>query len=51
VGNQLAVLVDNILDPGSYEINWNASSLPSGVYFYKLSAANFSATKKLMLIK
>jgi len=36
---------------GSYEINFDASKLSSGTYFYTLQAGNFSQTKKLILIK
>jgi hypothetical protein len=43
--------------PGSYEVTWNASNYPSGVYFYKLVIGDnsnnegFSTTKKMVLIK
>jgi hypothetical protein len=36
---------------GTYKINFNASALSSGVYFYKLQAGNFTETKKLILLK
>jgi len=51
LGREVARLINQELKPGSYEINWNAGDFPSGVYFYKLSAGNFSQTKKLILIK
>jgi hypothetical protein len=38
-------------EAGIAEINWNASTNASGIYFYKLNAGNFSATKKMVLIK
>ncbi len=36
---------------GKYDVDFNASGLPSGVYFYKLSAGNFIQTKKMILLK
>ncbi len=51
LGNELATLVDEFKPAGSYEVEFNASHLPSGVYFYKLSAGNFSDVKKLILLK
>jgi hypothetical protein len=38
-------------NPGTYEVDWNGSNYPSGVYFYKLTAAEFTNTKKLILLK
>ncbi|MCW8960700.1 MAG: T9SS type A sorting domain-containing protein, partial [Ignavibacteriaceae bacterium] len=35
----------------SYEVEWNASELPSGVYFYQLRAGSFVETKKMILMK
>jgi N-acetylneuraminic acid mutarotase len=51
LGREIAVLVNEKLNPGTYKAEWNASSFPSGVYFYRLSAADFSQTKKMVLIK
>ncbi len=39
------------LSTGEYEIEFNAEGLPSGVYFYRLTAGSYSSTKKLMLLK
>jgi len=36
---------------GTYELTWNAASLPSGIYFYQLKAGNFIETKKMILLK
>jgi hypothetical protein len=44
-------LVNEQLKPGTYETNWNSLNFPSGVYFYKLTAGDFSVTKKMILIK
>lgn len=51
LGNVVQKLVNENLDAGNYEINFNASGLASGVYFYQIKAGNFSATKKLILMK
>jgi hypothetical protein len=51
LGREAATLVNEQLKPGSYEVEWNASNDPSGVYFYKLISGSFSQTKKLVLIK
>lgn len=39
------------LMPGTYEVEWDASNFPSGVYFYKLTSGNFNKTKRMVLIK
>ena len=51
LGQEVATLVNKEQKTGNYEINFNASNLTSGIYFYKLHAGSFIATKKLMLIK
>jgi hypothetical protein len=51
LGKELETLVNEQLAPGTYETNWNASNYPSGVYFYKLSAGDFSETRKMLLLK
>jgi len=51
LGNEVATLVSGIQQAGKHSVSFNASQLSTGVYFYKLEAENFSATKKLMLIK
>ncbi len=50
-GKQIKVLVDQQLRPGSYEVEFDAGSLPSGVYFYRLSYDGVSAVKKMVLVK
>ncbi len=50
-GRELATLVNETKDAGNYSVQWNASTLSSGVYFYRLQARSFSATKKLILIR
>ncbi|MBE2256121.1 MAG: SBBP repeat-containing protein [Ignavibacteria bacterium] len=50
-GREVAILVNQFLKAGNYEFNFNAKGLSSGIYFYRLSAENFSETKKMILIK
>lgn len=51
LGRQVAALVNEHLRPGTYEINWNASNFPSGVYFYKIISDNLSQTNKMILLR
>jgi predicted GH43/DUF377 family glycosyl hydrolase len=51
LGNEITTLIDEYKPAGRYEIEFNASSLPSGVYFYQLKAREFISTKKMILIR
>ena len=51
LGKHIETLVNETKDAGSYIVEYNASALPSGLYFYKLEAGNFSEVKKMILIK
>jgi hypothetical protein len=51
LGREIALIVNSELKAGIYKAEFNASHLPSGVYFYRLSAGNFSQTKRMVLIK
>jgi len=51
IGNEVAILVDEQQVPGYYSINFNATSLSTGVYFYQLKSGDFVSTKKLILMK
>lgn len=51
LGREVEKIVDENLIAGSYSVDWNAASYPSGVYFYKLKAGEFVQTKKMVLIK
>lgn len=51
LGTELASLVNENKEAGSYSVEFNASNLPSGIYVYKLTAGNFVSTKKLLLLK
>jgi hypothetical protein len=50
-GREITTLVNEQLNPGTYEVTFDGSNLPSGIYFYKLTAGDFTDTKKLVLIK
>ncbi|NOS83523.1 MAG: T9SS type A sorting domain-containing protein, partial [Ignavibacteria bacterium] len=45
------ILVDQNLKPGKYSVNFNASNLASGIYFYRLQTKEYNKTKKLVLVK
>lgn len=55
LGREITTLVSELVRSGQYQVSYNASDLPSGVYFYRLTVTNenttWSATRKLMLIK
>ncbi|MCL5267086.1 MAG: T9SS type A sorting domain-containing protein [Bacteroidetes bacterium] len=51
LGREVATLVNEVKQGGSYEVKFDAGNLPSGVYFYRLTAGSFVQTKKLMLIR
>ena len=56
LGREVAVLVNEQLRPGTYEVDWDASSFPSGVYYYKLLTETsqryvFTESKKMVLLK
>jgi hypothetical protein len=51
LGEEVAVLVDGIVQAGFYEVTFDASSLPSGAYFYRLQSDNLNQVKKMLLMK
>ncbi len=51
LGQEIATLVNEDLATGNYNVNFNASNLTSGIYFYTVTSNNFVATKKMMLVK
>ena len=51
LGKEVATLVKEERSAGSYEVEFDASSLPSGVYFYQLKAGSFIKTNKMILLK
>lgn len=51
LGQEVATLVNEQMNAGSYNVDFDASSLSSGIYFYSIQAGQFNVTKKMMLIK
>lgn len=51
LGKEVTTLVNDQLKPGTYVTNWNASGEATGVYFYELTAGDYSETKKMILLK
>jgi len=51
LGSEVAALVNEEEPVGTYELNWNAANLPSGVYFYQVRASNYTETKKMLLLR
>ncbi len=51
LGAEVATLVNEKLEPGTYTKNFNASKLTSGIYFYRLTAGNIVITKKMSILK
>lgn len=50
-GKQVATLVDDNKPAGSYSVTFDAQSLPSGIYYYRLTSNNYSTTRKMVLVK
>jgi photosystem II stability/assembly factor-like uncharacterized protein len=51
LGRELTALVNEELKPGTYEVSWDGSNYPSGVYFYRLTAGDYTETRKMILLK
>jgi hypothetical protein len=58
LGKEVSTLVDKQTNAGSYEVQWNASQMPSGIYFYKITVrqagsltGDFVSIKKMILVK
>lgn len=51
LGNEIKTLVNEIKPAGYYDVEFNGSGLPSGIYYYKLEAGTFNQVKKMMIIK
>lgn len=51
LGTVVAELVNGTKEPGTYEVSWDASGITSGIYYYRLTAGEFSETKKMILLR
>lgn len=51
LGQKIRTLVDEIKQPGRYEVKFDASSLPSGIYIYRIKTGEYINSKKMLLIK
>ena len=51
LGNEVATLVNEEKPAGYYEVEFDASDLTSGIYYYRINAGNYSETKKMILLK
>jgi len=51
IGREVATLVNQKLNQGTYVVSWQASNMPSGVYFYVIEAGDFKETKKMIILK
>ena len=51
VGQLVATLVNEVKQPGNYEVTWDASGQPSGIYIYRLTAGNRAESRKMVLLK
>ncbi|MBT8384053.1 MAG: T9SS type A sorting domain-containing protein, partial [Ignavibacteria bacterium] len=51
VGKEVDVIAANDFSAGNHSINYNASNLPSGVYFYRIESGSFIQSKKMILMK
>lgn len=51
LGQEITVMVNEELKPGSYEVQWNPTGYASGVYFYRLQAGPFSQTRRILLLR
>ncbi|ACF14528.1 Haemagluttinin repeat-containing protein [Chloroherpeton thalassium ATCC 35110] len=51
LGRKITTLVNDNLDAGAHVVQWNAKGVASGVYFYRLRSGNYTAVKKMMVLK
>ncbi len=51
LGQEVVTLVNEFINAGSYEVSFDASNLPTGIYTYSITAGDFQSVKKMMLIK
>ncbi len=51
IGGKVATLINESLNPGIYEVEWDGTEYPSGIYFYKINIQNHTFAKKMILLK
>ena len=51
IGEEVAILLNEEIEPGYHQVEFNAANLPSGIYFYRLQAGSFVQTRKMILLK
>ena len=51
IGREVATILNATQNAGSHQVEWNAKSFSSGIYFYRIQAGNFTSTKEMLLIK
>ncbi|MGB6033392.1 MAG: T9SS type A sorting domain-containing protein, partial [Bacteroidota bacterium] len=51
LGERVATLIDGHMSAGAYTVRYNASDLPSGIYYYRMTAAESVITRKMLLVK
>jgi hypothetical protein len=51
LGSEVALLVNENLNPGSYQYSFDAGNYPSGIYYYKINSGSYNEIKKMILIK
>jgi hypothetical protein len=51
MGQKVATLVDGTIGVGNYQVKWNASDMPSGIYFYRLTSGSTILTRKMILLR
>jgi len=51
LGREVSELINEVTESGSYAVKFSGLGLPSGIYFYQLRAGEYSAVKKMVLLK
>jgi hypothetical protein len=51
LGKEVAILVNDVVQPGTYTVPFNGSSIPSGIYVYRLESGGYTASGRMILVK